>query len=111
MGHKMFAPVEVVVWALLGGLVAALLNHRRGRACFRSRAIELSRVLVVGTLSGIALSSLALSLAPYWTLTSFLSGSDRWALAFLISAMGHRVAPIALAVLRKLAHSQKNKIE
>jgi len=106
----MLAPAEVVVWALLGGVVAALLKRCHGESCLRSRTLELGRILVVGTLSGIALSSLALSFAPYWTVTSFLSGSDRWALAFVIGAMTHKVGPIALAVLRRLAHNQEDKI-
>ena len=106
----MVAPVDVVVWASLGSLVAALSRRRHRERCFRSRVLELSRVLVVGTLTGIALSALALSLAPHWTVTNLLSSSDRWALAFVVGALAHRFWPIALSVLQRLAHDPANKV-
>lgn len=106
----MVAPMDVVVWAMLGGLVAVLLNLDRGESCFWSRAPGLIRVLVVCTLYGIALSALALTLAPFWTATSLLHDSDRWALAFVIAAISHKVGPLALCILRALVHDQANKI-
>lgn len=102
----MVVPEEVLVWAMLGSALRALRCADNVRGGFRAQVREWARTLVGGTLYGIALSDLALSMAPYWTVTSLLTSADRWALAFMFAATSDLFGPILIALLHALLRNK-----
>jgi hypothetical protein len=96
--------LDVVVWALLGSAVAALIDFERLATRPRRRPLlRVARIVLVGTLSGVAMSSLLVSAHHAWP-TALFPEANRWAVAFLIAAAGsHRARAGRSTRLRALA--------
>jgi hypothetical protein len=85
-------PQEVIVWALMGSLVAVWLDRQKGEPLTVGWALRALGMIVVSLLSGIAGSAGAIALADLPGL-SFVAKIERWVLAFAIAALIHRAGP------------------
>jgi hypothetical protein len=95
--------LDVVVWALLGSVVAVLIDFERLATRPRRRPLlRVARIVLVGTLSGVAMSSLLVSAHHAWP-TALFPEANRWAVAFLIAAGSHRARAGRSTRLRALA--------
>jgi hypothetical protein len=90
-------PQEVIVWALMGSLVAVWLDRQKGEPLTVGWAARAVGMIFVSVLTGIAGSAGAPALSDY-ALLGFLSKLDRWVLAFTIAALIHKAGPLAYRV-------------
>ena len=97
-------PQEIIVWALMGSLVAVWLDHQRGEAITVRWAAKAVGLIFVSVLSGIAGSAGMIALADIQAL-SFIAKIERWVLAFLIASLIHKLGPLAMRVISKKAEA------
>lgn len=96
-------PQDVIVWALIGGLVSVWMA-RKAEASLTAGFLAAALAQVgVSAAAGIALSAGLLALAPVSTWTASLASVPRWVLAGVIAAVIHRAAPLAMAWLQRWA--------
>lgn len=85
-------PQEVIVWALMGSLVAVWLDRQKAEPLTVGWALRALGMIAVSLLSGIAGSAGAIALADLPGI-SFVAKIERWVLAFAIAALIHRAGP------------------
>lgn len=91
---------EVIVWAVIGGLVSVWLA-RKAEVAFTPGYIATAIAQIgVSAASGIALSALVLTAAPGYAWLAPLASVPRWALAGCIAALIHQLGPLALSWLQ-----------
>lgn len=90
-------PQEVILWAVMGALVAVWLDRQKGEALTLAWVMRAIGMIGVSVLSGIAASAClpVLAKAP---LISFLSETPRWVMAFIVAALIHKAGPLAYRV-------------
>lgn len=85
-------PQEVLVWSLLGALVAVWLDREKGEALTVGWALRAVGLVFVSVLSGIAGSAGITALADV-PMVSFLAKIERWVAAFAVAALIHKAGP------------------
>lgn len=87
---------EVVVWSLLGALVAVWLkSHQDDHSQITLKLmISITFTLIVSVLCGIVGSALFVAVVPAYPLTNALKVVPQWAVAFVIAALIHNTAPV-----------------
>lgn len=90
-------PQEVIVWAVMGALVAVWLDRQKGEPLTLAWVGRAIGMIGVSVLSGIAASAgiAALSDAP---MIGLLAKAPRWVLAFTVAALIHKAGPLAYRV-------------
>lgn len=86
-------PSDVVAWALIGGLVAVWLEHQAELIITARWAIGAIARALVSAAAGVALSAVALALAPTLPGLSALAQVPQWAMAGIVAALIHRIGP------------------
>ncbi len=86
-------PQEVIVWAVMGALVAVWLDRQKGGAMSLAWVARAIGMILVSVASGIAASACLPVLAKV-PLISFLSETPRWVMAFIVAALIHKAGPI-----------------
>lgn len=99
-------PQEVILWAVMGALVAVWLDRQKGEALTLAWITRAIGMIGVSVLSGIAASAClpVLAKAP---LISFLSETPRWVMAFIVAALIHKAGPLAYRVAVGKAKKQE----
>lgn len=88
---------EVIVWALMGGLIAVWISTEESVALTASWLARAAARLCVSAASGVLLSSLALSVGPHMPGLGWLSHAPQWVLAGAAAAVVFKAAPIFTA--------------
>lgn len=100
-------PHDVILWAVMGALVAVWLDRHRGEALsWRWLGRALGMIFVSG-LSGIAGSAVLVAM-PDMPLVGMLAKAPQWTLAFAIAALIHLAGP---AVYRRLLGVFKGEVK
>lgn len=99
-------PQEVIVWALMGSLVAVWLDRQKGDPITWRWAGRATCLIVVSVLSGIA-GSAGLQALDGVALVGFLAKLERWVAAFLVASLIHKLGPWALQAIKR----QVGKVE
>jgi len=87
-------PQDVILWAVMGALVAVWLDRQKGEPLSKEWAARALGMIFVSVLSGIA-GSAALEAVPDAPMIGVIAKVPRWVLAFAISALIHKVGPFA----------------
>lgn len=96
-------PQDVLVWAVMGALVAVWLDRQRGEPLSMKWAGRALGMIAVSVLSGIAGSAFLASM-PEASFIGAAANAPRWAVAFAIAALIHKVGPL---VFRRYANDGK----
>lgn len=90
-------PGEVVAWSVIGGLVSVWLSRPRVAAVTPQWLAGTLAHIGVSAATGVALSALLQALATASPALAPLAEAPRWALAAVIAALAHTVAPMCYA--------------
>jgi hypothetical protein len=90
-------PQEVIVWALMGSMVAVWLDRQKGEPLTVGWAARALGLIFVSLLSGIAGSAGAVALADV-PFVGFIAKVERWVLAFAFAALIHKLGPLGYRV-------------
>lgn len=90
-------PEEVIVWALLGSMVAVWLDAQKGEQLSIVWALRMLGLIAVSVLSGIAGSALLQGI-PEVPIIGSAAKMERWVSAFAIAALIHKAGPLAYRI-------------
>ena len=86
-------PQDVILWAVMGALVAVWLDRQKGEPLSKAWAFRALGMIFVSVLSGIA-GSAGLEAVPDAPMIGVVAKVPQWVLAFVISALIHKVGPL-----------------
>ena len=95
-------PGEVIVWALIGGLVSVWATEESAVTVSIRWACGVFMRLSISAAAGIVLSAMAISMAPHYATLEWLGYAPQWAMAAVLSASIFKLAPIVMARLTKM---------
>lgn len=95
-------PQDVIFWAAMGGLASVWLSRKTDTPVTIGWAIGSLAHLCIATAAGIALSAIALALAPAYSWLAPLAAVPRWALAVTIAALSYKAGPLAWGRIKTL---------
>jgi|GEM_PF-6530543 len=96
-------PQEVIVWALMGSLVAVWLDRQKGEPLTIDWVARALGLIFVSVLTGIAGSAGAAALGDLPGF-AFVTKVERWVMAFAIAALIHKLGPWVLQALKARAN-------
>lgn len=96
-------PQEVIFWALMGGLVSVWLSRKADAAITLPWAVGSFVQIFVSALSGVALSALALAIAPSYSWLAPVVAVPRWVMAAVIAALIFKLGPLAWGWMQRRA--------
>lgn len=95
-------PGDVIVWALIGGLVSVWASEESAITVSIRWACGVAMRLGISAAAGIVLSALAIAVAPHYSTLEWLGWAPQWALAAVLSASIFKVAPIVMARVERM---------
>jgi hypothetical protein len=99
-------PEEVLIWALLGAIVAVWINSKNTDEITVRWVISTIAMLCVSVICGVAGSAIILSIANQYEWLRPFAAVPRWAIAFVVAAGIHVAAPPAWLFLQGLFKSR-----
>lgn len=101
-GTSGLPPQDVILWALIGGLVSVWLSRQADASLTLRWAASSLMQLGISAATGVALSALVLAVAPAHPMTAPLASAPRWSLAGLIAASAFKAGPPLWNLLMRL---------
>lgn len=98
-------PQDVIVWALMGSLVAVWLDRQKGEPLTLAWVGKALGLIFVAMLSGIAGSAAAQALGDL-PVIGFVAKVERWVVAFVIASLIHKLGPIGLRFIKSKAQQK-----
>lgn len=101
-GTSGLPPQDVILWALIGGLVSVWLSRQADASLTLRWAASSLMQLGISAAAGVAGSALVLAVAPAYAMTAPLASAPRWVLAGVIAALAFKAGPPVWGLFMRL---------
>jgi len=102
-------PEDVIIWSILGALVAVWLNRNQGAEFNFKWLLSIFGTVFVSVMCGIVGSAVLMAVTPEYSMLRPFSKMPQWTGAFIIAALIHTIAPLAYAFATRWLNKKEPK--